>query len=309
MEHLPKELDKREYTLMLVPHQGQKVRSIRIPIILVKYCFIFLCLCIVVGIWIFIDYRLTVSLSNAQAAELHILRQNNGAQVTQLEELGKNVKALQADMNRLNSLDAEIRHIVNNDDTISTSRAGLLRPTSNYRGQGGLDMTFNFNDVSQVAKELGAAVTVREQSLRQLKEELLAKQARLKATPSIWPTHGEVTSRFGWRSSPWGGSSDWHPGIDIANDTGTPIVATADGEVIQSEWYGGYGKMVAINHGNGITTIYGHNSLNLVHAGQMVKKNQTIGYVGSTGYSTGPHVHYEVRVNGTAVNPANFLRN
>jgi murein DD-endopeptidase MepM/ murein hydrolase activator NlpD len=98
-----------------------------------------------------------------------------------------------------------------------------------------------------------------------------------------------------------------HPGIDIATSMGTPIFATADGEVVQSGWSGGYGNIVQINHGNGIETIYGHNSRVIVNAGQYVKKGQIICYSGNTGRSTGPHLHYEIRVNGTAVDPIRFL--
>lgn len=139
----------------------------------------------------------------------------------------------------------------------------------------------------------------------------LEKNARsmdkLANKPSLWPVAGEITSVFGWRNSPWGGGSEFHPGIDIANNMETPIVATADGEVVQSEPAGGYGNIVKINHGNGIETIYGHNSHLAVNAGQSVKKGQVIAYLGNTGRSTGPHLHYEVRVNGTAVDPISFL--
>ena len=122
--------------------------------------------------------------------------------------------------------------------------------------------------------------------------------------PSIWPTTGVVTSPYGLR---WGGT-DFHPGMDIANDMGTPIVATADGVVEYAGWNsGGYGNMVDINHGNGIMTRYGHASQVVVSAGQQVKRGQLIAYMGSTGFSTGPHVHYEVHVNGNRVNPISYL--
>lgn len=122
--------------------------------------------------------------------------------------------------------------------------------------------------------------------------------------PSIWPTTGVVTSPYGLR---WGGT-DFHPGIDIANDMGTPIVATADGVVEYAGWNaGGYGNMVDINHGNGLMTRYGHASQVVVTAGQYVKRGQLIAYMGSTGFSTGPHVHYEVHVNGQRVNPISYL--
>ncbi len=122
--------------------------------------------------------------------------------------------------------------------------------------------------------------------------------------PSIWPTNGVVSSPYGLR---WGGT-DFHPGIDIANDMGTPIVATADGVVEYAGWNsGGYGNMVDINHGNGIMTRYGHASQVVVSAGQYVRRGQLIAYMGSTGFSTGPHVHYEVHVNGQRVNPISYL--
>jgi murein DD-endopeptidase MepM/ murein hydrolase activator NlpD len=299
--------DKREYTLMIVPHHGQTVRSIRIPIVAVRSIASVLCLLIVFMVGFIINYRHTLTAAGAEKAELETLREKQIVQLKQIEKLGKDTASLQTDMERLNSLDAEIRRIVNNEDMATTSRAGFVRPSAVYKGQGGPGEQIDINNMNELVQDLNAAVTVREQSLIELKQQLLDKQTRMAATPSIWPTSGDVTSRFGWRSSPFSGGSDWHPGIDIANSTGTPIVATADGEVVQSEWYGGYGKMVQIDHGNGIGTIYGHNSQNLVHAGQVVKKGQVIAYLGSTGYSTGPHVHYEVRVNGTAVNPSTFL--
>lgn len=130
---------------------------------------------------------------------------------------------------------------------------------------------------------------------------------KLAMTPSIWPVNGSVTSGFGWRTSPFGDGNEMHPGLDIAGTMGLPVVATADGMVVHSGWAGDYGNMVQIDHGNGIATIYGHNSQLAVSVGQSVKKGQIISFVGSTGKSTGPHLHYEVRENGTAVDPLKYL--
>lgn len=138
--------------------------------------------------------------------------------------------------------------------------------------------------------------------------EKMARSAdKLAIQPSIWPISGEVTSGFGSRNSPLESGQEFHPGIDIAANMGMPVVATADGEVVQSGWSGGYGNIVQIDHGNGIATIYGHNSRVIVNVGQSVRKGQVISYAGSTGKSTGPHVHYEIRVNGTAVDPTRFM--
>jgi len=117
----------------------------------------------------------------------------------------------------------------------------------------------------------------------------------------VWPVSGPVTSGYGWR---WG---RMHEGIDIAVPTGTPVVAAASGQVIVAGWMGGYGNLVVIDHGGGLATAYGHNSSFAVGSGSTVSQGQTIAYAGSTGNSTGPHVHFEVRVNGSPVDPLGYL--
>ena len=117
----------------------------------------------------------------------------------------------------------------------------------------------------------------------------------------IRPTSGIVTSRFAWR---WGRQ---HKGVDIGASTGTPIYAAASGTVTMSSYYGGYGNCVMVSHGNGVETLYGHCSSLAVSAGQYVEQGQIVGYVGSTGNSTGSHLHFEVRVNGVAQNPQNYV--
>ena len=300
--------DRREYTFMIVPHDGQAVRRVRIPIKAVKYTAAFICVVFTVLAGMWINYSVTVARAQAEKSELETLRQTNGDQSQKIEQISKATAALQQDLDRLNVLDAEIRRIANVGEQTAASRSGITRPAAAKGSQGGPVAQPNINELAALVQEMKQEVTMREQSLADLKEALEHRNAVLNATPSIWPTSGDVTSRFGWRSSPWGGrSSDWHPGIDIANSTGTEIMATADGEVTYSGWFSGYGKMVEIDHGNGIVTIYGHNSQNVVSSGQHVRKGQVIAYMGSTGYSTGPHLHYEVRVNGTVVNPASFL--
>jgi murein DD-endopeptidase MepM/ murein hydrolase activator NlpD len=119
-----------------------------------------------------------------------------------------------------------------------------------------------------------------------------------------WPVTGTITSPFGWRSNPFGGAPDFHPGLDIAAPTGTTVTAAAGGTVIMAQWYGGYGNYISIDHGGGYSTGYGHLSAIYVANGQTVSRGQAIGAVGSTGASTGPHLHFEVRINGKAVDPA-----
>ncbi len=119
-----------------------------------------------------------------------------------------------------------------------------------------------------------------------------------------WPVTGTITSPFGWRSNPFGGSPEFHPGLDIAAPSGTTVTAAAAGTVIMAQWYGGYGNYVLIDHGGGYSTGYGHLSAIYVSNGQSVTRGQAIGAVGSTGQSTGPHLHFEVRIAGKPVDPA-----
>ncbi|WP_449186128.1 M23 family metallopeptidase [Zhurongbacter thermophilus] len=126
--------------------------------------------------------------------------------------------------------------------------------------------------------------------------------------PTLWPAQGRFTAGFGWRRDPlMPGRWEFHKGIDIANSWGTPVYAAASGKVIWTGWNGGYGKSIIIDHGNGIKTVYAHLEKIEVKIGQEVKKGQEIAKMGSTGRSTGPHLHFEVHVNGVAVDPLRYL--
>jgi murein DD-endopeptidase MepM/ murein hydrolase activator NlpD len=128
------------------------------------------------------------------------------------------------------------------------------------------------------------------------------------SAPNLWPVDGQVTGSFGERIDPFNGEGAFHSGVDIGSHYGAQIIAPADGVVTFSDVMGGYGKAIMINHGNGISTRYGHLSGYAVTAGQRVHRGDVIGYVGESGRSTGPHLHYEVRINDTPVNPYKYLR-
>ena len=123
----------------------------------------------------------------------------------------------------------------------------------------------------------------------------------------MWPINGPITSEFGWRTHPIYGTARYHSGLDIGADEGDPVAAADGGIVIHAGWLGGYGYAVIIQHSDSISTLYGHNSQLLVSEGQQVRKGEIIALAGSTGDSTGPHVHFEVRENGTPVSPWNYL--
>jgi murein DD-endopeptidase MepM/ murein hydrolase activator NlpD len=133
------------------------------------------------------------------------------------------------------------------------------------------------------------------------------QQALAAATPSIWPVVGYLSSMFGKRSDPFTGGPDFHSGLDIAANKGTPIRATADGTVGSAGYAGDYGNAVVVSHGFGISTRYGHMSRFAVRAGQKVRRGDALGYVGSTGRATSSHLHYEILLNGQTINPMRLL--
>lgn len=132
-------------------------------------------------------------------------------------------------------------------------------------------------------------------------------QWQIHTQPTLWPINGIVRSSFGGRSDPLSGEGAFHTGIDLAAPVGTPVHVTADGVVVSAGWAGGYGKLVVVDHGNGIHTYYAHLSRMAVMPGQEVRSGSTIAYSGSTGRSTGPHMHYEIRLAGTPVNPYKYM--
>ncbi len=135
-------------------------------------------------------------------------------------------------------------------------------------------------------------------------EELRALEAAL---PAEWPATGTLTSGFGWRRNPMGGGWKFHSGLDVSNRRGTPIYAPAPGKVIRAYYNSGYGRMVELDHGFGITTVYAHCTVLRVKEGQMVQTGDLLGTIGTTGRSTGPHLHFEVRLDGHAVDPLDYL--
>lgn len=150
-------------------------------------------------------------------------------------------------------------------------------------------------------QEQSASLAARIRSAQSSSSVVPGPTGRPSSAGFIWPVQGVLTSGFGWR---WG---RMHEGIDLAVGVGTPVVAAASGTVIVAGWLGGYGNLIVIDHGNGISTAYGHNTSVTVGVGQSVAQGQLISYSGSTGHSTGPHVHFEVRINGTPVDPLGYL--
>jgi murein DD-endopeptidase MepM/ murein hydrolase activator NlpD len=146
-----------------------------------------------------------------------------------------------------------------------------------------------------------------ESRLHLFRNDIEARAAIANAAPTIWPAHGWVSAWFGHREDPFTGEDEFHSGLDISTDKGNPVTATAPGVVQSASWNGAYGNLVAIDHGYGVMTRYAHLSAFAVKVGDRVAQNDVVGYVGATGRATGPHLHYEVLVNGKLVDPMQFI--
>ena len=315
-------MEDKEYTIKVIPSNGGTVHSVRLPARLLQYGLA----SAAVGALLFVgafSYSVYSSFSSRNSqTEIGELRQVNSIQQEQLLQLSRKANALQDQTEQLVQMENELRRLSGLSPVESSGNGG----NASHTGQGGPYIQPDVKNVSIALDQVEKELAKRKTSLEQLREQLKEQQSRAGApnftqiltsvgnvgagfgvantVPSIWPTNGVVSSPYGLR---WNGS-DFHPGMDIANDMGTPIVATADGIVSEAGWNsGGYGNMVDIEHGNGIMTRYAHASQVLVVPGQQVRRGQIIAYMGSTGFSTGPHVHYEVRINGQAVNPVSYL--
>jgi murein DD-endopeptidase MepM/ murein hydrolase activator NlpD len=246
------------------------------------------------------------------------LREKEALHEQQLQIMKDKTVSLQEKMDKLDALDQELRQMVKGAGTGESPKgdgsiAGSQKKSPDLSNA-------DLNDLLHAASRLETKVNARVISFVTLKTVLsdtagdqvremqqISKKYESSTYPSIWPVKGPITSNFGYRGNPIGGGTGFHEGLDIAVDYGTPVRATASGTVSLNGWVDGYGNLVEINHGGGFVTRYGHNSLILVTNGQKVNTGDIIALAGSTGRSTGPHVHYEVRVNGTPTDPLLFL--
>lgn len=236
-----------------------------------------------------------------------IIIQDDYKRMQQVKEKANEIAMLKTQVeNQKRMVEASIRDINNQRATIQGSIA------ENKSMIERLQKDKNYYERSE--RELARQSESIERMIAQLTQKNASSgssQVKVSSTGFIYPISGRITSPFGWRVHPIFKSRIFHSGIDIAGPNGGAIKASNDGKVIYSGWYGGYGKVVILDHGviNGkpITTLYGHMSAINVSNGQYVKKGQTIGREGSTGYSTGPHCHFEVRVNGKPTNPLNYI--
>jgi murein DD-endopeptidase MepM/ murein hydrolase activator NlpD len=241
------------------------------------------------------------------------LKKENRVQKGQLASLAQKIDRISRKMIELKEFDHKLKVMVNLADD---------EEPSNFLGIGGSDPSILNPDYSveeahqklvrlmhKSVDNLDTEIALQINEKAELSQFLEEQKSMLACTPSIWPTKGWVSSRFGYRTSPFTGKKEFHRGLDISARQGTPIVAPADGLVASAGKDYGYGNVLTIQHGHGLKTRFAHLSKMLVKKGQSVKRGQEIALMGNTGRTTGTHLHYEVHLNGVAVNPINYILN
>lgn len=331
-------MERKQITLFIVGNQSGKTRKVVLPAAWLKLGFFIVAVAVLAFTAGLVDYfgLLIESLENKR------LRAENAQLVKQFQVVESKVSALENSLERVKTFTQKLRLITNIEDQDRVVQLTMgPKPAAGQANEGYEPMDQRLppealvqqdqvfapeNAPNENAGEVAAEPSLRdyaslviridravretqlkEQSVLELWEGLSDRQSLLNATPNIKPSKGWITSRFGRRVNPVTGQLAMHTGLDIAAAPGSPIYAPADGVVIFASYDESYGKLVSIDHGYGVTTRFGHNSQIYVHVGQKVTKYDVIAAVGSTGRSTGPHLHYEVRINGTPVDPANYI--
>jgi len=284
------------FSVILIPEGNSKVRRVRIRSGIVNFL---LCCCLIVtGLLAFFAY--SYFNYTVDHDELQGLRVSTSQQRQTLQHLVIDLEAVHQQMNALVETEARVRQLAN----LETVPQGIPVAIGGLPEAGSAETV---DEIQRQINKLQVDIELRRQSQEDVRNLLNDQVSLSRATPKGWPTKGWLTSYFGMRKSPFTGKRVMHEGLDIAANTGTPVVATADGIVARVRYSPGYGKMVVIDHGYGYRTIFGHNSKILVKAGQRIKRGDLVAKVGNTGRSTGSHLHYELRLNGVPIDPRKTL--
>ncbi|MDO9535713.1 MAG: M23 family metallopeptidase [Bacillota bacterium] len=293
------------FTLMVIPHTEESIFSVRIPLFILQALSVIVMASLIFSFFWINSYQVLQD----EASDISLLREENRILNEQIDYIAQETEDLKQWVEQMNFLSMEIRQLIelpiSCDEEITPSIYFAQNDTVRLLASRGANQVVDRTALN--ISLLHDSIPGSNENLIQLKEEIMEFQKQQAATPSIWPAQGRVTSGFGSRISPFTRRREFHYGIDIAAPRGTLIIASADGKVTEASYRRGHGNTVIINHGYGIRTMYAHLSSISVSVGDQVLKGQKIGLMGSTGVSTGSHLHYEVHLNGVAVNPRGFL--
>ena len=288
-------MDQRYSTIIFVPHARAKFRKMkvshRVLFSIVSLVTSSLCLSTFFSVQYFTSLSQTHELSKLQ-------RENRDLQVAN-EQFSRSVESLRTQLRTVEDRTRKLAIIAGISTLDETSQGGV----------GGVRQNDDNNPYRDDVDKMSFRSHRVERDLSVLEQKFVAQSELLSCTPSIAPVRGILTDGFGGRSDPFTGEQGTHNAVDISSAVGQAVRAPADGIVVKSEWANGYGNVVYLSHGYGYSTRYGHLSGFGVRPGHRVKRGDIIGYVGSTGRSTGPHLHYEVRLNNNPVNPLEYILN
>src|SRR5512142_1238841 len=292
------------FTVIVVSDHSQAVRKFRVPRRwLVNAAWTLAVLALFGGVTIGHYFALLGS-----SSENAVLKEENAQLRSQILLVQEKVAHISATLDRVERFDAKLRTAVTQlQDPERNLAIGPVGNDAEPNLPGPAPAAeANLNALPGKLSSLEGEAARQERSLRDLQEYFDDQRSQLASTPSLWPARGWVTSDFGTRMDPYTAERKMHEGLDIATPLGQPIFAPSDGTVVFAGTEGGYGKVLVIDHGYGVKTRYGHLSEILVHLGDRVGRGDKVALVGNTGRSTGPHLHYEVRVNGIPENPRKF---
>lgn len=291
------------FNLIIVQGDGTRIRRLDLPRwAILGGAALFLATVSIAGILLFAyrSARHDYLVLKRESAEVFVLRRRTDEQEALLDGVRRRVKDIQGEVVTWRELHAHIAGALGPErgaPPTSTGVGGIGRPVEAPAGLGA-ELDRLYVSVSEEGQRLQAL------------DRFMARASKLLAAiPTRWPVRGHVNSEYGRRVSPWNGSIEFHSGIDIGAATGTPVLAPAAGVVSYAGPGGDYGNAVIIDHGNDLTTLFGHLLRVEVTRGQKVHRGQEIAVTGNTGHSTGPHLHYEVQVRKQAVNPRSYIWN
>lgn len=302
-------MDKEYFNILIFGHKTSKTRHFRIHKKTFKIAFYLFAFVLLSTTFFLCDYIQV----KKKAFELNRLREESQAQRSQIHFFSARIEDLEKQLSKLKDFDRKIRIIANlekgQEGTPFMGMGGPSPSDIREKLKGERDDKGLVQQMKTDIDRLQSEAISREESLSELEKILQAKKEILVHTPSIWPSRGWVTSGFGFRTNPFTGLTQMHEGIDISNRVGTPVIAPADGIIsdIGNDW--AHGKILVVSHGLEMTSRYSHLNKVFVKVGQKVRRGDRIAEIGTSGKTTGPHLHYEVRLNGIPANPMRYVLN
>ncbi len=292
--------EARRLTLWLQGGAGVP-RRVDIPVATIAMAVLCIAACVAGSIEYGVSSEARARSLQIQAARLSVEATAGARAEGQLSQLQQQAASLKETLKTITQLDGQVRAEAGAPTSNTTTKATAGLPSSD-------PAVSHLDAAGGVLRQLQQAIPALAHDVQNLGQSMTGWTADAAHTPSIWPVQGPITSPVGARLNPFNtAQSEIHTGVDIGVVTGTPVHATADGTVVFAGWNYIYGNQVIVSVGGGLDTMFGHNSRLLVRSGQQVAKGQVIALSGSTGWSTGPHVHYEIDQNGQPVNPAPYL--